>query len=350
MSDRRLLADTVRAIMTDHGLPGTAATDEASWSAPLWQQLSAAGLTGVGVPEELGGSGGDLADAAVVVRIAAAHAAPLPLAETLFPVAAGCVAAHLPLPGGPATLATGSGLGLTRRAGGVVLDGTVRRVPYARTAHRMLVVADAADGPVAALVEPARCAMSAVDNLAGEPRDDVTLAGVQVAAEQVGAVPAGTAQWLLAMAALARAVQIAGALQAVLDLTVRYAGERLQFGRPIGRFQAVAHQVALLAGAAVSVSAAVEAAVAAVSAGDTDGLAIAAAKTRASAVAGPAARMAHQVHGAIGFTQEHRLHHLTRRLWSWREEFGSEEHWAAVLGAEAITRGGDRLWPTITEM
>src|SRR3546814_1067112 len=60
------------------------------------------------------------------------------------------------------------------------------------------------------------------------------------------------------------------------------------------------------------------------------------------------ASIAHQVHGAIGFTYEHALHFATRRLWSWRAEFGAESHWAELLGRAAIRRGADRLWPDLT--
>ncbi len=54
------------------------------------------------------------------------------------------------------------------------------------------------------------------------------------------------------------------------------------------------------------------------------------------------------MHGAIGFTHEHRLHHLTRRLWSWRDEFGVESDWSIELGRLAASRGADGLWPLLT--
>lgn len=353
--DRALLERTVAEIMADHCPPQVTAAAEGSWSEPLWDALVAAGLTAVGVPEHLGGSGGEPADAAAVLRVVSAHAGPVPLAEALFPVAAGCAAAGLAFPEGPGTAAVGPGLTMRRTGAGVVLDGTTPRVPYARIATRILVADDGdGDGPaLVALLDPAHLTLAAGDNLAGEPRDDLVAAGLEIPTDEVAEVPAGTAARLYRLAALARSVQIAGALGEVLELTVRYAGEREQFGRPIGRFQAVAHQVAVLAGLAAAAGAAADAAVASLSHGTepTDlTLAVAAAKTRTSAAAGPAARIAHQVHGAIGFTQEHRLHHLTRRLWSWREEFGSGERWAAELGRAVVTAGADELWPTITRI
>ena len=76
---------------------------------------------------------------------------------------------------------------------------------------------------------------------------------------------------------------------------------------------------------------------------------VAIAKVRAGEAAGAGAAIAHQVHGAMGFTYEHTLHHATRRLWSWREEFGNETVWATRLGRMVATQGADRLWPFITK-
>ena len=73
--------------------------------------------------------------------------------------------------------------------------------------------------------------------------------------------------------------------------------------------------------------------------------AAASAKLRVGEAAGKVCDIVHQVHGAIGFTHEHRLHHFTRRLWSWRDEFGVESQWALDLGRLMIAEGADGLWP-----
>ena len=145
-----------------------------------------------------------------------------------------------------------------------------------------------------------------------------------------------------ALMALARAAQLRGAMEQVLSMSLRYAGERVQFGRPLKRFQAIQHYLAEIAGEAAATGAAVDAAA---EAGTP--FAFAAAKARASQAAGPVARLAHQVHGAIGYTAEHDLHQWTKRLWAWRDECGNEAHWWQVLGAEAARGGGAALWPTM---
>lgn len=348
MNHDALLEDTIDALLADHCPPTVVAAAKGSWSPVVWQQLTEAGLAAVGVAEKLGGAGGSLMDAAAVVRCAARHAAPVPLAETLFPAAYGCAAAGLRLPSGPVTVAADYGLTFTRRGDAVVVAGEVPRVPFARVAERILLIGASDDRAehMAALVDPDACELMAADNLAAEPRDDLTVR-TELPDSAVATTAEDTLDAVWRQGALGRAVQIAGALERLLELTADYAGEREQFGRPIARFQAVAQMIARLAGEVTATRAAVDAAVDATARGN-GGLATAAAKARASAAVGPATRIAHQVHGAIGFTEEHRLHHFTQRLWAWREEYGSDEHWSAVVGDAAIKAGADGLWPVIT--
>ncbi|MBW8481053.1 acyl-CoA dehydrogenase family protein [Actinomadura parmotrematis] len=279
----------------------------------VWAALTAAGLTTVGVPEDAGGSGGTLEDAAAVLRTAGYRAAAVPLAETGWLAGRLLAEAGLPLPDGPLTAAAADDLA---------------RVPWARDARGIAVV----NGDRLDYYERGRFDAAPGANLAGEPRDRVVLGPEPTASGPCTAD-------LRTRGALARAVQLTGALRRALDLTVRYAGEREQFGRPLGRFQAVQQAVAELAGEAVVADVAVRAAVRA----PDDPVAVAAAKANASRAAGTAAAIAHQVHGALGVTAEHPLHTVTLRLWSWREEYGSEHAWAAELGGRATA--ASPLWP-----
>ncbi len=151
--------------------------------------------------------------------------------------------------------------------------------------------------------------------------------------------------------AAVRAVQMTGALETVLHLATEYAGERVAFGRPIAKFQAVQHNLARLAGeVAAALAASGSAADTVARQRDFDQamlLEIAAAKIRVGEAAGEGAAIAHQVHGAIGWTAEHILQRFTRRLWGWRDDFGAESHWAVMLGDMAAAEGADALWPML---
>ena len=347
------LEQAVASILSDHCTYEVIARSEQGLSNSLWGLMAQAGFTGVAVPEDLGGAGGDLLDAAAVIRVAARYAAPLPLVETLLLVGGVCEAARLGFPPGPATLVAGP-LGApilaSRTTTGWIFDGLAQRVPWARNADHLVVVAKDAKGDyVAGIIEPTAGLVSRGHNMAGEPRDDVAMRQVRLASNAVMALPESQINALRYRAALGRSLQIAGALEGVLQLTIRYAKERVQFGRPIGRFQAVQHQVAELAGETVAAVAAVDAATRAVLAGGGE-LAVAAAKIRTSMAAGKGARLAHQVHGTIGFTLEHPLGHFTRRLWSWRDEGGSEQAWAVELGSKMVSNGPDQVWDTVTTM
>jgi len=143
--------------------------------------------------------------------------------------------------------------------------------------------------------------------------------------------------------AAARAAQIAGALESALDLSVRYTRERKQFGRPLAAFQAIQQQLAVLAEETCAASMAAAAAFKALDRGDA-AFECACAKLRANQAAAAGASIAHQVHGAMGFTQEYALQKFTRRLWLWRGEFGNDRHWADAVGAHIAARGPDNFW------
>src|SRR5262249_5811410 len=131
------------------------------------------------------------------------------------------------------------------------------------------------------------------------------------------------------------------------EQSVRYVTERKQFGRALAAFQAIQHNLAVLAGHVAASGIAADNAFRAADRGDP-AFEVAVAKVRAGEAAGVGAGIAHQAHGAIGFAYEHSLHFATRRLWSWRAEFGNESRWAVRLGHEVAARGADRLWGELT--
>jgi acyl-CoA dehydrogenase len=151
---------------------------------------------------------------------------------------------------------------------------------------------------------------------------------------------------MFAALALLRTGQIAGALDHALELSVGYTRERQQFGRPLAQFQAIQQQLAVLAEETAAAGMAAAAAFKAMDRGDA-GFEIAAAKLRANRAARTSTGIAHQVHGAMGFTAEYALHHLTRRLWAWQTEAGNERFWGERLGAQIAARGAGNFWPDL---
>jgi len=319
---RALIHEAAERLFEKHcGADTLRRADAGEFPQALWRALTQAGYDAALVPESAGGAGLEMPDALSLLICAGRHSLAAPLAETML---AGWLL---------------STAGIAWR-----IEGTAARVPWARQCGTIAVLADSGGKSIVALVAAADCAIKEGHNVAGEPRDDLVFSGTKTL--QAGASPV-SAGALLALGAVMRSAQIAGALQRVLETSVQYARERVQFGRPIGRFQAVQQNLAVLAGQTAAATAAAEAAIEAAPR-DLDSLAVAAAKIRAGEAAGIGAAIAHQVHGAIGFTQEHRLHYSTRRLWSWRDEFGNEAYWSRRLGARVAAAGAERLWQGIT--
>jgi len=148
-------------------------------------------------------------------------------------------------------------------------------------------------------------------------------------------------------AAMMLAAKMAGALNAALDLSVQYTRERQQFGKPLASFQAIQQQLAVFAEEAAAADMAAASAFRATDRGDA-WFEIACAKLRANQAARISISIAHQVHGAMGFTAEYRLQHLTKRLWAWGSEHGNERYWADRIGARIAARGPENFWPDLT--
>jgi acyl-CoA dehydrogenase len=351
MSDN-IIVDTATRIFADLCEPQTVnAAEEGSWPEELWNALEESGLTLTWVPDNLGGAGAEMIDGFAVLRVAGRFAAPVPLAETLM---AGWLLAQagISAPPGPMTIAP------VHEDGNIALDangklrGRARHIPFARMAKHIAVLAKRDGAPVVALVTAEGLAIREGASLAGEPQDTVTFDGATAISS--GAAPAGLDPVALArLGAAMRTQQMAGALEHILDQSVQWSLDRVQFGRPIAKFQAVQHNLATLAGEVAAAGAAADTAAEAIA---EEGAAseralrdVAVAKVRVGEAAGNGAAIAHQVHGAMGFTYEHSLHHSTRRLWAWREEFGNETLWAERLGRMIAERGADALWPFITQ-
>jgi acyl-CoA dehydrogenase len=341
---RMLLADTLARLFRDSATTQTAVSE--GWNDALWQQLDEMGLSQLLVSEAAGGFGGTWEDAQVVAQAVGQHAIGLPICEAML---AHALAAQvgLVLHAGSAGVAT-MAAGTLERDGSLAwrYTGTLHGVPWGRHLDHLVAIAE--HGGRDHLVLLPRAAASALReglNPAGEPRDKLYFDAATVAAAPCDA---SLARQLVYHCALLRVAQIAGALDAVLARTVQYARERVQFGKPIGNFQAVQQQLAVFGAEVAAVGCAARAAFRSATLGDA-AFEIAAAKLRANLAIDAGAAIAHQVHGAIGFTHEYDLRHFTQRLWSWRSEFGNDRHWSETLGQAVIARGVDAFWADLTQ-
>jgi acyl-CoA dehydrogenase len=345
MSDiQDLIIQTATKLFADHCDHKTLQlAEQGIWPDGFWTVLQETGLTQASLPESIGGAGGSLSDAFTVLRIAGQFAVPLPIAETYL----ACwmlAAAGVSLPEGPLTVVfphVGAAMHFQRRDYQWSLTGCASQVGWARHARQIVVLGQDGENSYLALARPDWAVIHPGRNLAGEPRDMVTFANVAISEVIPTTI---TPDWVWHRAALTRAMLMTGALEKLLQLSVRYTGERVQFGQPLSRLQAVQQQLAQLAGEVAAARIACEAAVCAAEQGDATN-AIAAAKIRVGEAAGQATAIAHQVHGAMGYTYEYPLHFLTKRLWAWRDEFGSENEWARQLGHYIAAQGAEALWP-----
>ena len=327
----------------DHEVLKTAEAD--GWAEDLWKTVRELGITEALVSEANGGMGGSWSDAFVVARLCGYAAAPLPITEHL--VAAWLAEkAELKLPDGPIGLITEPISRKSISKGNY--DGSANAIPWGRHAQCFLGITDTQE-----LVAFARegVDIACAENLGREPRDNVSFNATPMTRHAEISLPADAIKCLGAML---RSAQIAGAGERCLEIAVQYVGEREQFGRSLSKFQAIQHHLALMASALSSVEAMSATAFKAM---DELGLEdserdarfeIAAAKCRASDAVESLTRIAHQVHGAIGFTDEYGLHYYTKRLWSWRAEFGTAGVWAEYLGGVALRAGGDGIWAYVT--
>jgi acyl-CoA dehydrogenase len=195
------------------------------------------------------------------------------------------------------------------------LSGRVRNVPFAGEAHHIAVVASSPKGSHIALVAASACRIEHSETIGHDSTGHVAFANSKI--ERAKLAPQGLTQTsLMMMGATARSLQIAGALESMLDISVTYANERVAFEKKIGKFQAIQHNLARLAGeAAAAMTAAGSAAdaLAANASPEAIMLEVASAKIRCAEAAEAGAAIAHQVHGAIGFSMEHVLHRYTMR-------------------------------------
>ncbi len=329
-----MLAEMIERLLDRHlDDKAQAKARDGEWLGEVWAEIEEMGLPLALLSEAQGGFGIDPADQGEALRLLGRHAVPLPVAETMGANRL-LAAAGLPLAQGAASPARGDYLTVSQGR----LTGQLTRVPWADSVDCLAL------GVGDTLYRLPRSGWTIAEPghaLTGHPRDTIA---IDWAITDSAPLPYDAA----AEGATIRAFQIAGALEAALDLTLEHTGTRVQFGKPLSKFQAVQHELAKLAGELACATAAADLAAEALARGDV--LGVAAGTLRAREAAGAGASIATQMHGAIGFTREHRLHLFTTALWTWRDEYGGQVHWARLLGKAALTAGGTGYWPMVTAL
>ena len=344
---RELLQESINRILREQITPAVLQSAEAGeWNLLLHGVLNDGGFTRALATEDFGGVGASWSDVFPIVQACGRYALPLPVPETL--VATWLLdRSGIQIPEGSLTIAEAdAGTTLSRAGNEWRLQGKLSGVAWGRAVD-FVVTSVAFDGVERiVLLNRKTTTVTPDQNIAREARDTLTLANIKV--DAVAPLPDGVCVDPIRLyGALMRAGQLAGAMERIVEHCVQYCNDRIQFGKPIGKFQAIQQQLAVLASQAAAVTVGAEYAFAMAAQGQPE-FATVCAKQRASETAGTAAAIAHAVHGAIGFTYEHSLHYLTRRLWSWRSEFGTHAYWAERLGREMCKGSAADVWARIT--
>ena len=301
-----LFSDAARQLLTDQCTPQQVRAIESGGSPQaMWSFIEDAGFADALVPEAQDGAGLLLTHVFDVLELCGSYALPVPLAETMLARAL-LAQAGAQRPAGSCALAQGQ-----RTADGGLLCDIVR---LGRVADSALVASEA--GWHVLSVAQAKSIPSAFCLDAS-----LQWTAEQLAAARVDVQLAGKCD-IRTMQACLYAAQLSGALSAVFQRTLQYANDRNQFGRPIGKFQAIQHQLAVMSEHVFAARMAAQLGCS----GDgvvPDRLRVAVAKARASEAALVVAELSHSIHGAIGFTEEYDLQLFTRRLHAWRQSAGT---------------------------
>lgn len=312
-----MFAEAIENILKDQCAPAVVRTIEAGGSpAALWEAVAGAGFLELLAPESDGGAGLSLAELFPILSLFGRYTVPVPVAQTI--VARALADSQMAMPAGMVTLAAA----FRREAGGAI---SCALTPYGMLADFVL----ASDGDALLLLP---CAAAQRQSTGVNRSLTATLSWPDE--NSAARAPRGGAM-LPAFAAALHAALLSGAMKRVFEMTLQYCNDRVQFGKSLGKFQAVQHQLSVMAEHTAAASIAAEAAFQGT--GKTPSLlAGAIAKSRTSEAAGLVASIAHALHGAIGVTEEYDLQLLTRRLHEWRMAHGSEAHWNTVVGQHVL--------------
>ncbi len=320
--------DALKALLQDKCTPTVVRAIEANAKSAdkdlLWDTIENSGFSDALRIESNGGAGLSLSDTFPLFMLCGQYALPLPLAETTL-LRAWLDSQKIVVPTGSITFAIGT----------ISDNGELNchNVTSGRVADWVLVCIQSADSLTLLLPRD-----QATQSSAAFPLD----ANLTWSSTFVSEHPRLPALDIRCHQACVYASQLAGALLAVFDRTLQFANDRQQFGKPIGKFQAIQHQLSVMAEHVFAARMAAQ--IGSHCANATPDLhRVAVAKARTSEAALEVAALSHSIHGAIGFTAEFDLQLLTRRLHLWRQAAGAESYWHSVLGQALINQQGMAL-------
>lgn len=323
---QEMISEAMEQLLAGHSTPAVVRDIEHTGAGEgLWTVLHESGFIDALVAEKSGGSGLALSDVFPIAFISGRYALPLPLAHTAF-VRSLCQGLAHSVPDGPIAIASEA----MQTEGGII---HCPHVAFGRVAQWVL-----ADTASACYLLP--IAKAAIRPVGGNGSVDADIRWANKGSDPIR-VPK-IHNWR-AIGACVSAAMLAGAQERIFEMTLTFANERLQFGKPIAKFQAIQQQLSVMA---EQVFAAKIAAQIGFSGDGTEPVLtrVAIAKARASASAPKVAEIAHAVHGAMGFTEEYDLQLFTRRLHEWRMAFGSESYWNRLLGSEVAGAKDNRVF------
>lgn len=312
-----MFAEAIDDILKDQCTPAVVRSIQAGGSpAGLWDAISNAGFLELLSSEEHGGAGLSLSELFPVLRCFGHYTTPVPVAQTI--VARALAGSDLVIPPGMVTLAQT----FRREATGAI---SCALTPYGMLAD--FVLARDGDGllllPCASAVRAGTGIHSSLTATLSWHDDSMAIRNCLGGA------------MLPPFAAALHAALLSGAMNRVFEMTLQYCNDRVQFGKSLGKFQAVQHQLSVMAEQTAAASIAAEAAF---QGGENKPslLKAAIAKSRTSEAAVIVSSIAHALHGAIGVTEEYDLQLLTRCLHEWRITHGSEAYWNTVIGQKVL--------------
>lgn len=309
------LVDSAERLLADICIPqAVRAIETGESSQNLWRQLDESGFMDALIPEANGGAGLTLHEVFPLLLLCGKYAVPMPFASTML-LRGLWATQNQSIPSGAITMAPA-----VDHSNGIVC----RNVPYGNVADW---IAINWNGRVALL--PSANALREPIGVHGSLSANLRWP------DTTGAMVIDASIDPLILGACVYAAQLAGAMEQILAITLRYANERVQFGRPIAKFQAIQHHLSVMAEHVYAARMAAE--IGCRSASPLPDPALAGvAKARTSEAATLVASLGHAVHGAIGFTAEYELQLHTRRLYEWRLAYGSELFWNERVGAELL--------------